>query len=51
MNNYLKEWNDACAYAYECFPPFIYDLNKEPYTALFTIGMVCFICYKLSGSK
>jgi len=42
---YLKEWNEACAYAGECLPPFIYSFTKEPYVALGFVGAVCIAIY------
>lgn len=59
MNEYLLDWNNACVYAMECFPPFFYDLTrkplyymtKEPYSVLSTIALCCFLAYKWSGNK
>lgn len=38
---FLKEWNEACAYAGECLPPFVYDLTRDPWPALAFIVLVC----------
>ena len=45
MYQYLKEWNEACVYAGECLPPFVYDLTREPYSAIISIGTVCLGLY------
>lgn len=35
MTEYLRDWNDACAYARECLPP---DLFIEPFTFFLFVG-------------
>lgn len=50
IKQYLQDWSDACEYAAECWPdtPFG-NLNQahigEPYTALATIAIVCFLVW------
>lgn len=43
--NYLKEWNEACVYANECLPPFIYELTRPPYDFLALLFFVIFLIY------
>ena len=45
MYHYLQEWNEACAYAAECLPPFVYEINGETvWFMIFTIA-VCYGIY------
>lgn len=42
---YLREWNEACVYAKECLPPFVYDLFVEPYDAIIVFSGICAIIW------
>lgn len=48
MIEYLKDWNDACAYAGECLPPFTYDLFREPYSAVLGFSFMCLGLYLIN---
>ena len=44
MHAYLKEWNEACAYARECLPP----PNVDPYTPFVWIGVAGFVIWAVN---
>ena len=45
MLEYLKEWNEACAYAGECLPPSFYGLDFDLPGFFIFIALVVGIVY------
>lgn len=43
---YLNDWNDACAYAKECWPDIGFSIFDEPYSALLAIIGTCYYFYR-----
>ena len=40
--SYINEWNEACTYANECWPPY---LDRDPMPFLFTLTFVIILTW------
>jgi len=45
IEQYFREWGEACTYAKECLPPFVYEMGREPWSALISIAVVCLLIW------
>lgn len=45
MNQFLKEWNEACVYADECLPPFLYSADWDLIGFMGFTALVAFIIW------
>ncbi len=45
IKQYFQDWSDACEYAKECAPDLSFLKLGEPYTALATIAVACFLLW------
>jgi hypothetical protein len=51
IDQYLREWNEACAYAYECFPPFVYEIDLEFVETFAFILIVIYSVYRFNENR
>lgn len=51
MSHYLQDWNEACAYAKECLPPFYYDVYREPWDVLLVIAFLAYVLWAWNERK
>jgi hypothetical protein len=42
---WFQDWSDACEYANECVPDLSFLVPREPYSALASIALVCFLAW------
>jgi hypothetical protein len=45
IKQYFQDWSDACEYANECAPDLSFLKIGEPYTAMATIALACFLLW------
>jgi len=46
LDQYLQDWNEACAYAYECGPDLGFLVPPEPWTTLAVVAGVCYYVWR-----
>lgn len=51
MEQFLQEWNEACAYANECLPPFVYTADNDLWGFLFAVSFICFMIWLVNETK
>lgn len=48
---YLKEWNEACVYARECWPENSFFHFSEPWSFLAVLALVCYIIWRANEQR
>ncbi len=51
IGNWFQDWSDACEYAKECVPDLSFAAPQEPYSALVSIALGCFLMWAWNERK
>ena len=51
VKQWFQDWSDACEYARECAPDLSFLAPHEPYTALGSIALVCFLLWRSNEKR
>jgi hypothetical protein len=51
IKQYFQDWSDACEYANECAPDLSFLKIGEPYTAMATIAVACFLLWAVNERR